>query len=511
MPLSVHQIEPKMALPSRKVWRGPTALALAGAIGAGALSLALLDSGSAVHAESQTARYASPYPGAPASFSDLIEDVRGAVVSVHVTNDALRLSSRGRGRNFVPNLPEDHPFNEFFKKFAPDGRGTPTPRPSLAQGSGFIISPDGYVVTNNHVIDNASKITVTMDDREKYEAELVGKDPRTDLALLKIKGSGSFKYVTFGSNEIRVGDWVIAAGNPFGLSGSFSFGIVSARGRDIGSGPYDYIQTDAAVNRGNSGGPLFNLNGEVVGVNTAIYSPSGGNNGVAFAVPATLASKVIGELKDKGSVSRGWLGVHIQTINEDIAASLGMSESKGALVSKITENGPASKSEIKVGDAIVAVNGSAIENSRDLARKVAELHPGSAVRITVLRDGQSRDVDVELGRFPGKQKLASLEEGKADEPQQLEDLGLSLASAKSRGGPTDEGVVIIKVEPGSKAAEKGLRAGDVILEVAGDKVNEPRDVERGVRDAKDRGRKAVLLRVKAGDQERFVALLLDKS
>lgn len=488
-------------------------LALAGALGVGALGFALIEGGGDVRAETQSVRAGSPIAGAPASFAGLVSDVRSAVVSVHVTNGGVKLSSRSRGGGeLMPNLPKDHPFYEFFKRFAPENRGSPTPRPNLAQGSGFVISRDGYVVTNNHVVDNAAKITVTFDDRSKLEAELVGADPRTDLALLKIKSDKTFKHVQFTSGDVRVGDWVIAAGNPFGLSGSFSFGIVSARGRDIGSGPYDYIQTDAAVNRGNSGGPLFNLNGEVVGVNTAIYSPSGGNHGVAFAVPAKLAADVISELKRSGAVSRGWLGVHIQSITEDIAASLGMEKSKGALISKITKDGPASKSELQVGDAIVEVNGGAIQNSRDLARKVAELSPGSIADVKVVRDGRSVSVDVQLGTFPGRKKLAKLEQGKVeDDTQEMEDLGLSLAPARNRAGVEEDGVVITKVEPGSNAEEKGLRAGDIILEVAGETVEKPNDVVQGVRSAKDRGRKAVLFRIKSGEQQRFIALPLKKA
>ncbi|MET0193315.1 MAG: trypsin-like peptidase domain-containing protein, partial [Hyphomicrobiaceae bacterium] len=267
----------------------------------------------------------TPFGRAPLSFADIVERVKPAVVSIQVSNGA-KLASNPKGgapRGTVPEVPEDSPFFEFFKRLPPEFRGQPTPRPTQAQGSGFVISPDGFVVTNNHVIDGANKITVNFDQDNKYEAELVGTDQRTDLALLKIKGGkGNFPHVKFADKQPRVGDWVVAVGNPFGLGGTVTAGIVSALGRDIGSGPYDYMQIDAAVNRGNSGGPTFNLDGEVVGVNTAIYSPSGGNVGIAFAVPAKVATEVVTQLQSGGSVSRGWLGVKIQNVDEDTAASL---------------------------------------------------------------------------------------------------------------------------------------------------------------------------------------------
>ncbi|MBI1386280.1 MAG: Do family serine endopeptidase [Rhizobiales bacterium] len=464
----------------------------------------------------------TPFVGAPASFADLVEQVQGAVVSVDVTSGGKtpKQSERGGGRGApsIPGLPEDHPFNEFFKRFGegnqPDGPFPP--RRTASQGSGFIISADGYVVTNNHVIDGADKIKVSIDARQQYDARLIGADPRTDLALLKIDAERTFNFVEFSTQDVRVGDWVIAVGNPFGLGGTVTAGIVSAKSRDIGSGPYDYIQVDAAVNRGNSGGPTFDMTGRVIGVNTAIYSPSGGNVGIAFAVPASLAAQVIQELKDNGSIRRGWLGVHIQSLNEDLAASLGMDEPKGALVSKITRNGPASKSDIRIGDAIVAVNGDPIADSRDLARKVAEMRPGTVVDVTVYRDGREEKVAIELGTFPGNQELASLEEDDgsagptAGATREIEDLGLALARLPE-GSDGEPGVLVSKVSPDSTAAEKGLQVGDIILEVAGTAVAEPADVVEGVQEAGKRGRRAVLLRIKSGNRERFVALPLGKS
>ncbi len=505
----------------RPYWRAGIALALAGLVGAAALGGGLAGSGGRAFAEARPGGEAggvmTPYGRAPLTFADIVEKVSPAVVSIHVTNGAKR---KRMGRRFghprrggpegLPGLPKDHPFNEFFKRFRKGERG-PRRGPSLAQGSGFIISPDGYVVTNNHVVAKASRIEVSLKDREKYVAKIVGRDPRTDLALLKIDAKKPLPHVRFASKPARVGDWVLAIGNPFGLGGTVTVGIVSARGRNIGSGPYDYLQIDAAVNRGNSGGPTFNLNGEVIGVNTAIFSPSGGNVGIAFAVPAELVKKVVAELRDKGKVSRGWLGVHIQNVTEDIAASLGMDEPQGALVTKLTKGGPAARDGIRVGDAIVKVNDDAIRDSRDLARKIAGYAPGEQVRIVVVRDGARKTVSVRLGTFPSPERLAALQESNKPASAEVESLGLSLAPASAMEGAGREGVVITDVDPGSEAAIKGLRAGDVILEVAGIPVSSPEDVARGVRKARERGRKAVLMRVKSGEQQRFIALPLKKA
>jgi serine protease Do len=293
-------------------------------------------------------------------------------------------------------------------------------------------------------------------------------------------------------------------------------GIVSAHNRDIGSGPYDFLQIDAAVNRGNSGGPAFNLEGKVVGVNTAIFSPSGGNVGIAFAVPAALAKNVVSQLKEHKSVARGWLGVTIQNVTEDLADSVGLDDPRGAMVTKLSQGGPASKSDMEVGDVILKVDGDAIRDSRDLARKIAAYRPKTEVQVTVLRDGKERDVTVELGRFPGMKQLAALEKDGAEpdtdtDTEKMSDLGLSLAPAADYAGAGDHGVVITDVDPDSHAAEKGLKEGDVILEVAGQNVSDPGDVVEGVRKAKAQCRKAVLMRVKSGNQVRFVALRFKKA
>ena len=449
---------------------------------------------------------------APITFADVVDKVRGAVVSIYVESGQGGFGD-ANGPDALPDLPDDNPLKDFFKKFGKKFQAPGGQPPSQAQGSGFIVSADGYVVTNNHVVADASKVEISFDEVNKIAAKVIGKDARTDLALLKIEPSKPLQFVPFTKKPIRVGDWVLAIGNPFGLGGTVTAGIISARGRDIGSGPYDYLQIDAAVNRGNSGGPAFNLDGEVVGVNSAIFSPSGGNVGIAFAVPADLAAQVIAQLKAKGEVSRGWLGVNIQNITDDISQSMGLEKAAGALITKITENGPAAKSTIAVGDAVIAVNGEAVESSRDLARKIAGLSPDAEARLTVFRNGKTLDVQVKLGVFPANGDIASAEPApKTPEAppvladgQKIADLGLSLTVAVAGAKP---GVTISAIEPNSEAADKGLAAGDVIIEVAGEVVEKPDDVVKGVEGAKTRGRKAVLFRVKGNQGERFVALAL---
>jgi serine protease Do len=461
----------------------------------------------------------TPYGRAPLSFADLIERVKPSVVSISVVSggekSAGNTDERGLPEGF-PDIPEDSPFYEFFKRLPKEFRGPQVPRPpQQAQGSGFVISPDGFVVTNNHVIDGASKIQVSFDDQEKLEAELIGTDPRTDLALLKIKNKNgkTFPHVKFTEKAVRVGDWAIAVGNPFGLGGTVTAGIVSALGRDIGSGPYDYLQIDAAVNRGNSGGPTFSLDGDVIGVNTAIYSPSGGNVGIAFAVPAKTAVEVIEQLKSKGKVSRGWLGVKIQNVDEDTAAALGLPDAKGALVSEITPNGPAAGSGLKPQDTILQVNTDAIADSRDLARKIADYAPDTTVDVKVWRNNKAETVKVKLGTFPGStEEIAKLEQGKPINPPSdkmaLDMLGLTLGPAAAPGA--DEGVTISEVEPSSDAAQKGLRPGDVIVQVQGEDVAKPADVAAQIKRVQDLGRTAVMLSIKSQDRTRFVAVQLKK-
>jgi serine protease Do len=456
----------------------------------------------------------TPFGRAPLSFADIVERVKPAVVSIHVTNGGPKVAQKGatppRGKDLLPDLPDDHPLSEFFKRLPPEFRGQPGPnpgRPSLAQGSGFVISADGYVVTNNHVIDGASRIQVSFDKDNKFDAELIGSDSRTDVALLKIKAGQTFPFVKFSDKLPRVGDWVLAVGNPFGLGGTVTAGIVSAQGRDIGSGPYDYMQIDAAVNRGNSGGPTFNLDGEVVGVNTAIYSPSGGNVGIAFAIPARTATEVVEQLKSTGSVSRGWLGVKIQNVDQDVAASLGLGDAKGALVTEVTAASPAADAGLKNGDAILAVNGQSIDDSRDLARKIAALNPDSKVDIKILRGQKEQTVAVKLGKFPSGKEVAKAEPSKEPQTTEMDQLGLTIAPAS---GTNKEGVVVTEVDGSSDAAQKGIKSGDIILEVGGLAVKSPDDVANGVKEASKLGRKAVLMRIKSGGDLRFVAVQLKK-
>lgn len=458
----------------------------------------------------------TPFGRAPLSFADIIERVKPSVVSINVVNDGSdNDSDDSENKNSpIPGIPEDSPFYEFFKNL-PEFNNRQRRMPRQGQGSGFVVSEDGYVVTNNHVIDGATKIQVSFDDQEKIDAELIGTDARTDLALLKLKSDKTFPAVKFADGTPRVGDWALAIGNPFGLGGTVTAGIVSALARDINEGPYDYMQIDAAVNKGNSGGPTFNLSGEVIGVNTAIYSPSGGNVGIAFAVPADRVVKVIEQLKKTGTVARGWLGVKIQNIDEDTAASLGLEQAKGALVSEVTPNGPAASAGFKVQDAIIEVDNTKIEDSRDLARKIAEYSPDSTVAVRIWRDNAMQAINVKLGTFPNSAKeIAKLQRGEgvpkaSSDKVKVDQLGLTLKMAKGKGGK--EGVAITKVEPKSDAAQKGLRTGDVILQVDRKEVASPEEVVDTVKRVKDDGREAVLLLIQSGNQKRIVPLRFAKS
>lgn len=459
----------------------------------------------------------TPFGRAPLTFADILDKVKPSVVSISVTGSAQTAQRGGPGgqQSPFPDIPEDSPFYEFFKNLPREFRNAPQPRPSQAQGSGFVISEDGYVVTNNHVIDGAGRIQVSFDDQEKLEAELVGTDARTDLALLKIKAEGKkFVHVPFSEEPARVGDWALAVGNPFGLGGTVTAGIVSALSRDIGSGPYDFLQIDAAVNRGNSGGPTFNLKGEVIGVNTAIFSPSGGNVGIAFAVPARTAVEVIEQLRQQGTVSRGWLGVKIQNVDEDTAAALGLDSPKGALVSELTPGGPAAGSGLQVQDAILQVNTDEIADSRDLARKIAGYAPDTTVDVKVWRGNKEETVKVKLGTFPrSADEIARLEQGKpmTTDPTgvELDQLGLTLAPI--RGG--QEGIPVAEVDPESDAAQKGIRAGDVILGISGTTVREANDIVEAIRKANDLDRGAVMLSIKRESEEnpRILPVQLKKS
>jgi len=450
-------------------------------------------------------------PQAP-SFANIVEKVSPAVVSVRVQGDAQQVA--GSAMPDIPgleNLPDDHPMKRFFREFRgdrPDRDRAPRrsgPRP-VAQGSGFFISEDGYLVTNNHVVENGSGFTVLLDDGTELDAKLVGRDERTDLAVLKVDEDRKFTYVAFADDSnVRVGDWVVAVGNPFGLGGTVTAGIVSARGRDIGAGPYDdFLQIDAAVNRGNSGGPAFNLNGEVVGVNTAIFSPSGGNVGIAFAIPASTVKQVVQQLREDGTVERGWLGVQIQNVTPDIAESLGLQKPQGALVAEAQPESPAKAAGVQSGDVIVSVDGKDVASPRELARLIASIDPQKTVELGVWRGGESKTLDVKLGSMPGDDQQAKAGDSKAAPASDtLDQFGLTVVPSEEGSG-----LVVTDVEVGSTAEQRGLAAGDVIVAVNSQEVKSADDVTKAMKEAGDAGRKAILMQVERDDNSRFVALPL---
>ncbi|MDI1266309.1 MAG: Do family serine endopeptidase [bacterium] len=461
----------------------------------------------------------------PIGFADIVERVKPSVISVKV-NIAEKVS---KGSDDSANKDEDSPFQpgspmeRFFRRFGgPDGlppglRGGPRGGrgPTMGQGSGFFISADGFAVTNNHVVDGADKVEVTMDDGKTYTAKVIGADPRTDLALIKVEGRKDFPFAKLSDSKPRIGDWVLAVGNPFGLGGTVTAGIVSASGRDIGNGPYDdFIQIDAPVNKGNSGGPAFDTSGEVMGVNTAIYSPSGGSVGIAFSIPASTVKSVIAQLKDKGSVSRGWIGVQIQPVTSDIADSLGMKKAEGALVAEPQANGPAAKAGIQSGDVITAVNGEPVKDARELARTIGGLAPGNAVKLNVLHKGQDKVINLTLGQLPNtieaKADTGKDDKGSASKGTDVPKLGLTVAPANTVAGAGKEGVVVTEVDPKSAAAERGFKEGDVILEVGGKSVATAGEVREALDSARSDNKNSVLMRVKSGASSRFVAVPLAK-
>jgi serine protease Do len=449
------------------------------------------------------------------SFADVVEKVSPAVVSVRVKEKIEPAAADGDMFQFGPGfdqLPDNHPLKKFFREFrgqGPQRRGDRGGERAVAQGSGFFISEDGYLVTNNHVVDGGQTFTVVTDSGKEYDAKLIGADPKTDLAVLKVDGGDTkFTYVDFADDsKVRVGDWVVAVGNPFGLGGTVTAGIVSARGRDIGAGPYDdFIQIDAAVNHGNSGGPAFNLEGQVVGINTAIFSPSGGNVGIAFAIPASTAKDVVKDLMTSGTVDRGWLGVQIQQVNQDIAESLGLSGTKGALVSDAQDDGPGKAAGIKAGDVIIAVDGKTVDGPRELARMIGNTAPGKEVDVTIWRGGKSQEVKVTLGELKPDQKQASLDQSQDQNPgDALKDFGLTVT--RSEDG---KGIVVTDVEPGSPADDRGLQAGDVITAVNSTEISSAGGFEKAISDAAKAGKKAVLVQVTRDDSNRFVALPVAK-
>jgi serine protease Do len=446
-------------------------------------------------------------PQRPVGFADIVEKVKPAVISVRVKID--RPADSSDGEDDLP-FPPGSPFERFFKRFgtpgAPKGHEVIT-----GQGSGFFISADGYAVTNNHVVQKAEKVQVNTDDGKSYTAKVIGTDSRTDLALIKVEGD-NFPYVKLADNPPRVGDWVLAAGNPFGLGGTVTAGIVSARGRDIGASAYDdFIQIDAPVNKGNSGGPTFDVDGNVIGVNTAIFSPSGGSVGIAFAIPADTVKTVVSQLRDKGSVTRGWIGVQIQAVTPDIADSLGLKQAAGALVSEPQKDSPAAKAGIQSGDVITSVNDVPVHDPRELARKIGTMAPGTSVKLGVIHNGESKTVTLTLGTLPNEQQ-ASNEQNQRDQREvpdsEMPNLGLTLAPGSKVSGAGGKGVVVTAISAGGIAAEHGFQVGDVILEVGGKAVATPAEVRKILAEARSEGKHTILFRVKSNEGTKFVALPL---
>jgi serine protease Do len=481
---------------------------LAGAIGGAALMLTI------VSMNFTPAAYSAVTPATGfASFADVVENVSPAVVNITVDKVASAVPTaafpdfdsgdgRGDGRQFRS------PFDEFFGRFFEmPGREMPERRIE-GQGSGFLIEANGYIVTNNHVIDGADKMVVTLQDGRKLDATLVGRDAKTDLALIKVDGA-SLPHVAFGdSDHARVGDWVVAIGNPFGLGGTATAGIISARGRDIQSGPYDdYLQLDAPINFGNSGGPVFNVAGEVIGVNTAIYSPNGGSIGIGFAIPANQAKAVVAELKDSGSVERGWLGVQIQNLDPELASSLGLDHEKGALVAEVLGDGPAKHAGVLAGDVITRFNDREVDSARTLSRVVADSNPNETARVTVWRNGKTHELRVKLGEASNAEQVAqAVPAGSGGVTLGLTLRPLTDEDKAQLGLPASvEGALVAAVEPGSAAAEKGIRPGDVITQVNRKDVVSAGDAVAALQELKAEKSNALLL-VRRGDAQRFVAL-----
>ena len=477
-------------------------LALLGS--AAALSMAVLVAG-------PSTQFAAPLMSAqaaettlqPGSFADLVAKVKPAVISVRVKINEAGLSS---GEGMLPLQPGS-PLEKFFRQFGmPGSFNDQKQRLVTGEGSGFFISSDGYAVTNNHVVDHSTSVKVTTDDGKTYDAKVIGTDEKTDLALIKVDG-GSFPYVKFADHDPRVGDWVVAVGNPFGLGGTVTAGIVSARGRDIGAGPYDdFIQIDAPINKGNSGGPAFDVNGDVIGVNTAIFSPSGGSVGIGFDIPADTAKSVVAQLKDKGHVTRGWMGVRIQPVTRDIADSLGLKNAEGALVDEPQSGSPAAKAGIEAGDIIASVNGEQVKNAHELARKISAMAPGSSVKRGIVRKGEQTTMTMTLGELPAQRQADANSTDRT--ATGVPHLGLALAPATDVAGAAGKGVVVTGVDPNGPAAERGFAVGDVILDVGGKVVSKPADVRSALAELRSEGKHAALMRVRSADATKFVAVPL---
>ncbi|MCE9522526.1 MAG: Do family serine endopeptidase [Alphaproteobacteria bacterium] len=455
------------------------------------------------------------------NLADIVERVSPAVVSLKAkVTEPVADGEDEELENVPPNL------RDLFEKFRKQAPGKPKPQRGEVQGSGFVIESSGYVVTNNHVVANATEIEVTFSDTKKYKAKLIGRDELTDVALLKIEGSKSFPTVKFADDShIRVGDWILAVGNPFGLGGTVTAGIVSARGRDeVGGTQYtDYLQLDAAINRGNSGGPTFDMNGNVIGMNTAIFSPSGGSVGIGFAIPSSTIQRVVADLKRSGAVTRGWLGVQIQSLSEDSADALGLRDTNGALVGEVIDGSPAEKAGIKQGDVVLKMNGTPIKDNRDLSRKVAALQVGQTAAFTVWRDNKETSFNVTIAKRPGEDRVAGniAPKGGKDsakaESADVADLGLGLATitpavrSEYELSPKDTGLLITEVDPESDAAERGLRPGDRIIAIGGDEVKSVEEIKAAISSAKSQKRGSILLFIETQrGQKAYIPLKFNK-
>ena len=466
-----------------------TAGALTGAVVLGVAESAAVGSGSSASPAGLIGELATP---SPSGFADLAERVQPAVVFVTVGKPVATASRMPR-----PPWFDRAPFEHFLERMPS------TPDPRMQVGSGFLVDGEGHIVTSDHVVADATQVTVTLHDGTRHEARVVGRDPRTDLAVLEIDADGALPWLAFGDDgDARVGDWVVAVGNPFGFGGTVTAGILSARGRDIRAGGYgDFLQVDAPINRGSSGGPLFDIRGRVIGVNAAIYSPAGGNVGIGFAVPASIAAPVVAELIEVGKVSRGWLGVSLQALTPEIAESLGMEKPSGVLVADVAPDSPAARAGIRRADVVTAVGGRAMEDGKALAREIGSMEPGDDVVVTVVRDGGPLDLAVELGGWPDAAEKA-VSEAPGAAPASGPRLGVYLESREGQ-------LVITGVRPGSPAAKARLRRGDVLLSVDNEPVADRADVERSLRNAADGGREHALLLIERRGQPRFVAVRID--
>jgi serine protease Do len=445
-----------------------------------------------------------------AGFADLVAKVKPAVISVRVKLDEAQSAVEDEDQGDSGSVEPSPPMKQFFQQYGFDQNHTFHRHHQITgEGSGFFISADGYAVTNYHVVDHAKSVQVTTDDGTIYTAKVIGTDQKTDLALIKVDGKNDFPFVKFADHSPRVGDWVVAVGNPFGLGGSVTAGIVSARGRDIGAGPYDdYMQIDAPINKGNSGGPAFDVNGDVVGVNTAIYSPSGGSVGIGFDIPAATAKMVVAQLKEHGQVTRGWLGVQIQPVTAGIAEGLGLKKAQGAIVDEVKPDSPAAKAGLESGDAVTGVNGVSIKDARELTRTIGAAVPNSTVKLDILRNGQAKTLEVALGQMPSEHQ-AKVENTGPIEGQGFH-LGVMLAPA-DRYDPDVKGVIITAVDPDGIAAQQGLEPGDVILNVNGSAVSNPSEIRQALADARSKGKHDVLLKIKLKKGTVFVPIPLAQS